>query len=444
MTDTANILIVDDDPTMRDACGEVLRRAGCTFGEAESGTAALEALARGRFDLVLLDLRLPGRSGMDVLDWIRDRAPGTAVVIITGHGTIDLAVDAMKRGAADFLRKPFTPEMLREAMGRALTERRAARAAAPAEERAPADRVPPLVGRSAAMRQIQALVDRVAPGDSAVLITGEPGTGKEIVARTIRKLSPRRDKPFVAVDCEALAGPHFESELFGRVAASPAGPGPATYGRLESANGGTIFFDEIADLEPQIQARLLRLMQEREFVRLGSAAVVPIDVRVLAATSRDLSEEIRAGRFREDLYYRLCAVSIVLPPLRQRVDDIAPLAEHFLAEFNRRPGRRLRFCDEAMGLLLAHGWPGNVRELRNTVERAVILARGDEIQPADLSWIAGAAGAPDALSTRLDDVERDHIERVLRECGGNRSAAARALGIDRKTLWRKLKASPEA
>jgi two-component system response regulator HydG len=282
-------------------------------------------------------------------------------------------------------------------------------------------------------------VHGVAPTDSTVLIMGESGTGKEVVARTIRRASSRRERPFVTVDCGALVGTLFESELFGHVRGSFTGATATKHGRLELAAGGTIFFDEIANVSPDIQGKLLRMIQEREFTRVGSTQVVPVDVRILAATSRNLVEEMRAGRFREDLYYRLCVVPIVLPPLRQRVDDIPVLAEHFLRQFNRRSDRPLRFSSESLQLLLKHPWPGNVRELRNTVERAVILAYGEEILPRDLMWIAAASGDGGEAATTLEDVEREHIERVLKDCGGNRSAAARLLGIDRKTLWRKLK-----
>mgnify|MGYP000514370557 CR=1 FL=1 len=276
-----------------------------------------------------------------------------------------------------------------------------------------------------------------------MLITGESGTGKELVARAIRENSPRRDKPFVTVDCGALVGTLFESELFGHVKGSFTGATSLKHGRFELANGGTIFFDEIANVSPDIQAKLLRVIQEREFTRVGATQVIPIDVRILAATSRDLPVEIREGRFREDLFYRLCVVPIVLPPLRQRREDIPLLARYFLQKHGRRKGNRVRgFSDEAMEALIRHDWPGNVRELENAVERAIVLARGELITPADLLYY-GPLLKPDSDTEPLcplAHVEKEHIARALRHYAGNRTAAAKTLGIDRKTLWRKIQA----
>ncbi len=443
MVPEPRILVVDDDESIRELCARVLAGTGVRVLLCGSGTQAVELLSHGGIDVALLDVRLPDWLGTDILEWMRTGAPATSVIVSTAYSSVDLVVSAMRKGAVDFLVKPVAPDVLRDAVHRALGRRTAAALPAPAPPEPASDtagsQLEALVGRSAAMRQVHELLRRVGPTDSTVLITGESGTGKEVVARAIRGLSPRRDKPFMIVDCGALVGTLFESELFGHVRGSFTGAISTKHGRLELAEGGTIFLDEIANVAPEIQAKLLRVIQEREFTRVGSAQVIPVDVRILAATSRNLMEEIRAGRFREDLYYRLCVVPIVLPPLRQRADDIPALAEHFLAR-HAPPGRRPSFSPAALQLLLHHAWPGNVRELQNTVERAVVLARGDVIEPRDLTWLAPAdAPADRPLPTRLEEVEREHIERVLRECGGNRSAAARVLGIHRKTLWRKLK-----
>jgi len=438
-----SILIVDDELAMREACREALDSEGFALAEASSGGSALDLLARQAFDLVILDLKMPQVDGMQVLRSVHRESPGTATVVITGYASIDTAVEAMKLGAADFLPKPFTPEVLRLTVHRVLNGKRMAREnqllRAQLEECRGRDYR--LIGQSSVMRQLHELVQRVGPTDSTVLITGESGTGKELVARAIRDHSPRRERPFVTVDCGALVGTLFESELFGHVKGSFTGATSLKHGRFELSSGGTIFFDEIANVSPEIQAKLLRVVQEREFTRVGATQVIPVDVRILAATSRNLTDEIREGRFREDLFYRLCVVPIVLPPLRQRREDIPLLAEHFLKKHSLRGGNRIRgFSGEAVAALNRHNWPGNVRELENAIERAIVLARGDLITPADLVYYGPHREADadiDHLSP-LVSVEKEHIARALRHHAGNRTATARSLGIDRKTLWRKM------
>jgi DNA-binding NtrC family response regulator len=439
----ASILVVDDEQPMREACREALSSGGFSLAEAATGRGALELLTKQEFDLLILDLKMPQVDGMQILRAVREQSPGTATVVITGYASIDTAVEAMKLGAADFLPKPFTPEVLRLTVSRVLNGARMAREnqllRSQLEECQ--GRSYQLIGRSEVMLQIHELVQRVGPTDSTVLITGESGTGKELVARAIRDLSPRRDKPFVTVDCGALVGTLFESELFGHVKGSFTGATSLKHGRFELANGGTIFFDEIANVSPDIQVKLLRVIQEREFIRVGAAQVIPVDVRILAATSRNLPDEIREGRFREDLFYRLCVVPIILPPLRQRKEDIPLLAAHFLRKHAARgAGRARSFSEEALAALVKHDWPGNVRELENAIERAIVLARGEWITPRDLLYygphIKPEMGI-DNLSP-LSAVEKEHIARVLHHHAGNRTAAARTLGIDRKTLWRKL------
>ena len=444
MSDRASILIADDEEAMRDACHQVLAPEGFVLKEASSGDGALEVLRRECFDLVILDLRMPRVDGMEVLRRVQQESPGTATVVITGFATVESAVEAMKLGAADFLPKPFTPDLLRLTVRRVLNGARMARENLLLKSQLEECRGGgyELIGQSDAMRQTHDLVQRVGPTDSTVLIMGESGTGKELVARAIRDHGPRRDKPFVTVDCGSLVGTLFESELFGHIRGSFTGATSLKHGRFELASGGTIFFDEIANVSTDIQAKLLRVVQEREFTRVGATQVISVDVRILAATSRNLPEEIREGRFREDLFYRLCVVPIVLPPLRQRREDILLLASHFLEKQNARCRGKIRgFTEEAVAALIQHDWPGNVRELENAVERAVILARGDLITPADLLYY-GALMKPEAPGeglVSLTAVEKEHIAGVLRHHGGNRTAAAGTLGIDRKTLWRKMR-----
>ena len=444
MSDRASILIVDDEESMRDACRQVLAPEGFALKEASSGDGVLEMIRHESFDLVILDLKMPGMDGMEILRRLHEESPDTAAIVITGYPTVESAVEAMKLGAADFLPKPFTPDVLRLTVRRTLRGAQMAREnlllKSQLEECRGGDYE--LVGQSEPMRQIHDLVRRVGPTDSTVLITGESGTGKELVARAIRDHSPRRDKPFVTVDCGSLVGTLFESELFGHAKGSFTGATSMKHGRFELANGGTIFFDEIANVSPDIQVKLLRVIQEREFTRVGATQVIPVDVRILAATSRNLPDEIREGRFREDLFYRLCVVPIVLPPLRQRREDIPLLADHFL----QKHGNRARdgvggFTKEALEALVKHDWPGNVRELGNAIERAIVLARGDMITAADLLYY-GPLVKPGASGNGLAPLafmEKEHIARVLRHHAGNRTAAAKTLGIDRKTLWRKIR-----
>ena len=445
-----HILIVDDEADMRDACRQALQRDRCAVREASDGSAALVALAQRRFDVVLLDLKMPGMDGMEALAHIRAQYPETAVVVITGFATIESAVEAMRAGAVDFVPKPFTPAALRMIVRRAADGQRQAqenvRLKRVLRER---DAAPRIIGKTPQMQAIFDLIRRVAPTDSTVLITGESGTGKELVARAIHEHSLRAGGPFVVVDCGTLVGTLFESELFGHVRGSFTGATATTHGRVELASGGTLFLDEVASIDLNLQGKLLRLLQEREFTRVGSNQVISVDVRIVAATNTDLLEAVPAGRFREDLFYRLSVVPIILPPLRARREDIPALAEHFLRLHARRRGRQVAGISPAAAeLLIEHDWPGNVRELENVIERAVVLTEGDQVVPSDLLYysgrsagqVRGAAGAglvPADLT--LAEVERLHIQRVLREENGNRARAARRLAIDRKTLWRKLK-----
>jgi len=424
-------LVIDDDKAMLDACQQILTRLGFQVALATTGQQGLELMAREAYDLVLLDLVMPDQNGVEILKRLKAMHPQTQVIIITGYGTIAAAVETIKLGAFDFLPKPFTPDELRRVVKRALEK----------PEDVPAPDGQEIVCASEAMARILAMVERVAPSDSTVLITGESGTGKGLIAQKIHGLSNRRLEPFVTVDCGTLVETLFESELFGHVKGAFTGASANKIGKFELAHGGTLFFDEISNISLEVQAKLLRAVQERKISRVGSHRVISVDVRLIAATNRDLGQAIREGSFREDLFYRLNVVSIHIPPLRQRKEDIPPLAAHFLAKFNKRLKKAVQgFTSEAMDMMLTYHWPGNVRELENMVERLVVFSVGPYLEVADLAFSGVdfvAPGNGDAVS--LKDMERDHILRVLQQCEGRRADTARLLGIDRKTLREKLK-----
>jgi len=445
VTGSRNILIVDDEQVMRDSCQAVLSKMASRIEIAENGTKALDILRASSFDVVILDLKMPGLSGMDVLRTVKEENPQTEVIVITGYATIESAVEAVKLGAYDFIPKPFTPDALRLITGRALEKRELTLENIFLRQELETVLGPDaIVGKSKAMLAVAELVRKVGPTDSTVLISGESGTGKELVARAIHRHSERRNRPFVTVDCGGLVENLIESVLFGHVKGSFTGAIATKHGRFEVANGGTLFFDEIGNIGPGVQGKLLRAIQEREVSKVGSSKVIKIDVRIIAATNKDLLNEIEKANFREDLFYRLSVVPIRLPPLRERREDIALLANHFLRKYNQKLKKEVKGISEgAMKALVNYEWPGNVRELENSIERAVLLTRGEVIQSSDLDYygltansrLEGDTGTKD----RLADVEREHIIKVLERCHGKRGATAELLGIDRKTLREKLK-----
>ncbi len=437
------ILVIDDDKAMRDACFQILNRQGYQVELAAGARQGLTLLERSSFDAILLDLVMPDMDGLEALKKIKALDPEVEVIIITGYGTIQSAVETVKAGAFHFLSKPFVPDDLRNLVTRALEKRRLdlenlyLRQELKAKEE---KRV--LVYESEAMARIMDIVARVAPTDSTVLITGESGTGKGLVARKICQLSPRSRRPFVTVDCGTLVETLFESELFGHVKGSFTGADANKIGKFELAQNGTLFFDEISNISLEVQAKLLRAVEERKISKVGSHRVITVDVRILAATNKDLAKAIKDGTFREDLFYRLNVVLIRMPPLRERKSDIPLLVRHFLEKYNARLRKNiLEVTPEALDLLVQHDWPGNVRELENTLERLVVLSTGPYIELPDLAFagtiLSGAATASDGNS--LKDLERDHILLTLQRCDGHKSETARALGIDRKTLREKLK-----
>ncbi len=441
------ILVVDDDAVARDLLVEALRKEGYAVEAASGGAEALEAGKATRFDLVLTDMRMGQVDGLAVLRGFREFSPETSIVLLTAFGSMEGAIEAIKLGAYDYLAKPFKKEDITLVARRGIERSRLLSENAKYREvlRVSEDRSE-LVGASPPMLDVFKLVARVAPGKSTVLLQGESGTGKELVARAIHANSPRRDQPFVAVNCAALSETLLESELFGHEKGAFTGATEARKGRFEVADGGTLFLDEIGDIPPATQVKLLRVLQERTFERVGGTRPVSVDVRLVSATHRDLAAMVKDGKFREDLYYRLNVVRIVLPPLRERREDVPVLARHFLAKYAGAVGRTFEgFHRQAMDGLERYQWPGNVRELENVVERVVSLSQGPLVMPDDLppEIHRAASVAPqrmpggesgDLLS--LDEVERRHLAHVLQKTGGNKVQAAKILGIDRRTLYR--------
>ncbi|OGP33024.1 MAG: sigma-54-dependent Fis family transcriptional regulator [Deltaproteobacteria bacterium GWC2_65_14] len=435
-----SVLIVDDDAPMRSFLSAVLREEGHRVVEAGNGTEGLAKLSAGEFDLVVTDLRMPGLSGLDLLREGKRASPVSNWIIVTAYGSIGSAVEAMKAGASDYLTKPFgSPEELRHVVRRVLREAdKEARISLLSEELG--SRFPPVetIFLGERMEPVHGLVREVAPTPATVLITGASGTGKELVARAIHRLSPRRNAPFVAVHLSSLPEALLESELFGHERGAFTGASAARKGRFELAGGGTLFLDEIGEIAPAVQVKLLRVLQEREIERVGGALPIPVDVRVLAATNRDLRAQVASGRFREDLFYRLNVFPIELPPLAQRREAILPLAEYFREKFSAAFGKRVTgFSEEAGSALRDYGWPGNVRELQNVIERAVILSGGSvEAEHLNLEPLALPSSPPGGI---LRETEREAIRNVLSDVGGNRKNAARILGISLRTLQYRIK-----
>ena len=446
MTDPARILVIDDEESIRDSMSQVLRKEGYSVQTTASGQEGWRFFGAETFQIVFVDLKLPGMSGLDILSRIREADPQIPVIVITGYASIESAVEAMRRGAFDYMTKPFTPEEVRVVVRKALDSRRLLLENISLRRELEAKTEFELVvGKGRAISRVLDIVRRVSPTESTILITGESGTGKELIAREIHHHSLRRNSPFVVVDCGALVETLFESELFGHVKGSFTGAHETKHGRLEVAEGGTIFFDEISNIGLNIQAKLLRAIQEREVNRIGSSKPIKIDVRILAATNEDLADAVRKGKFREDLFYRLSVVPLHLPALRERKDDIPLLVDHFLQKFNKRAKKNITgISSRALKALGEYDWPGNIRELDNTIERAVVLARSDGIDLEDLMYhgISGGTTPLSSLSGKLqslEDFEKEYIQMVLKAHQGNRTRTAEVLGIDRKTLWAKIK-----
>ena len=439
-----NTLLIDDDPSLRKTLRLALETMGHRVSEAGNGTEAQELLGHGLFEVAFLDLRLGQEKGLDVLPALLRLAPGLPVVVVTAYATIETAVEAMRGGAFDYLPKPFTPNQLRLVLDRIVRIRRLQSHVADLEEQVRSV-VPEadLQTQEASMRQALDVAFKVAPTEATVLIRGESGTGKGVLARAVHARSPRAAAPFITIHCPSLSAELLESELFGHVRGAFTGAVRDTAGKVAAAEGGTLFLDEIGDLPLALQPKLLRLLQERRYERVGETRTRAADVRILAATNRDLAAAVGAGSFREDLLYRLNVIEIALPSLRQRRADILPLAEHLLGFFARATGKPLgRFTEPARAAMLRYPWPGNVRELRNAIERGVILAPDPDIGLADLPTQVGATHPLGAMevggAVTLEQLEAEHIRRVL-SMTTTIDQAATSLGIDPSTLYRKRK-----
>jgi DNA-binding NtrC family response regulator len=441
-----SILVADDQPDVREALRLLLKGEGYAIETAASPAAVLAAVQKNDFDAVLLDLNYArdtttGREGLELVSELQALDATLPAVVMTAWGSVDKAVEAMRRGARDFIEKPWDNARLlatlrtQVELGRAL---RRARRLEGENQLLRRDGRPPLIAESAVMRPVLQLIERVAPSDANVLIRGEHGTGKEVVAQWVHAASPRAARPLVAVNLGGLSEGLFESEMFGHVKGAFTDARADRIGRFELAEGGTLLLDEIGTLEPRQQAKLLRVLESGEVERVGASRSRRIDVRILSATNADIPAEVAAGRFREDLLFRLNTIEIHLPPLRDRHDDIGPLAAHFLARYAGRYRKPLAgFEPEALGALETHGWPGNVRELDHTIERAVLLAQGTRIRVADLG-LRGAGAAARLEDLPLEEVERVLIRKALERHGGNVSTAAKALGLSRSALYRRL------
>ncbi len=433
----SRLLIVDDDEAIRISLEERFAARGFVVTTASDGDKAIEA-ARKRPDLMLLDLQMPGRDGIEVLRAVREFDDAMTVIVITAHGTVDRAVEAMKAGAYDFIEKPFDPARIEEAVGRANERAKLQRAHRAHRDAQPG---PDLVVADPRMQAQLEIAKKAAASDATVLITGESGTGKEMVAREVHAWSSRCDEPMVAVNCVALAESLLESELFGHEKGAFTGANERRRGRIELAHRGTLFLDEIGDISGAFQAKLLRVLQERSFERVGGHESIEVDVRVVAATNRDLKAAVQAGEFREDLYYRLNVIEVHLPPLRERPGDLLALAEHFAATTGARAGLRAELSEAAKARLTAHKWPGNVRELRNAIERALVMCDDAVITCDDLppEVIAEAELPPEGFHARVEAYRKKLIQDALDQCGGVRTKAAELLGLQRTYLARLMR-----
>lgn len=445
MADSFRILIVDDELPQLELIGGFLKKQGFDVVAAEGGEKALQIFRQESFDLVLTDQKMPKMSGLDLLKAVRALNPEEAVIVMTAYGSIETAVSAIKEGASDYLTKPLNLDELLHRIetvkerNRLLTENRDLREAL--HERI---RIEGIIGESGRMQEVFSLVRRVAPSEATVLIRGESGTGKELIAQAIHYASPRASRSLVRLNCAALPETLLESELFGHEKGAFTGAYTTRKGRFEMANGGSLFLDEIGDLRLHLQAKLLRVLQEKEFERVGSSRPIPVDVRILAATHRDLEKLIQEGQFREDLYYRLNVVTVVLPPLRERRQDIPPLLDHLVKKFAEKNGKTIKgFTQEARDALLRYDYPGNVRELENIVERATVITRDEVIGRSDLPLTVQASEKADDKGTNItavvEGLERKMIKEALAQSDGVQTRAADKLGITERALRYKLK-----
>jgi two-component system response regulator HydG len=444
------VLVVDDDQAVREALSRMLEKIGYAVEVAEDGQAGLDRLRQGGVHILLADLKMPKLSGQELLKAAKAIAPDVEVIVITGHGTVEDAVEAMKEGAYDFITKPFKRVQLEKTLKKAAEKQALVLQNRALQQRLDQlEEVGQLIGGSPAMVRTLDLVNQVAPSAATLLIQGESGTGKELIANAIHHGSPRRGRAFIKVNCAALPETLLESELFGYERGAFTGAVARKEGRFELADGGTLFMDEIGDLSPATQAKLLRVLQEGEFERLGGTRTLKADVRLVAATNADLATLVREKRFREDLFYRLNVITIQIPPLRERREDIPLLAQHFLRRFAAKNAKAITgFAEETLDILQTYYWPGNVRELENVIERAIVLTRSSMISPADLpETLVGSDQAARhlviSIGTPLEEVEDRLIEETLRYTKGDKTLAAKLLGIATRTIYRRVKGEQE-
>jgi DNA-binding NtrC family response regulator len=440
---SANVMIVDDEETICEALEAWLVKDGYQVETALSGADALERVRDMPYDIYLVDVKMPGMDGIELLSRLKEYQSDAVVIMMTAHGTIQTAVEAMKRGAMDYLCKPFDPDELSLLMERLLAhkvlrdENTALKEQVIARHEGFSD---VFLIQSDPMRRVFATIEEVAPSSAPILITGETGVGKDMVAKAIHLRSERCCGHFLAVNCGSLSETLLESELFGHERGAFTGAIKARRGRLEMADGGTLFLDEVGEISPKMQVSLLRVLEEKSFIRLGGSQPVQSDFRLISATHRDLPLLIKEGQFREDFFYRINVITIHIPPLRERLEDIPVLADHFLKRYVEETGKRLEgFTQRALGLLTSYHWPGNIRELRNVIERAVVIARGRMIGAEELTFLNPPAAVCSLGPMTLEELEINHIKAALDACGGNISRASRWLGVDRSTLMRKMK-----
>lgn len=439
------ILVVDDEPLMREYVEEAMLREGYSVDTANSADEALQRAAKNGYDCVITDLKMRPMDGLQLLGKLLEREPSLPVIVMTAYGTIETAVEALKAGADDYLLKPFTPDAISLTVARALTRNRLMRETRYLrdEVNAPFD-FQHMVGASDAMKRIYEQIDKIAASKSTVLVRGESGTGKELVARAIHYRSMRRDQPFIKVNCAALSAGILESELFGHERGAFTNAHDRKIGRFELADKGTLLLDEISEIGIELQPKLLRALQEREFERVGGTTTIEVDTRIIATSNRDLEKAVEQGQFREDLFYRLNVITLALPPLRSRREDIPQLMDAFLDRFRKENGKRIEgFNKAAYEALQQHSWPGNVRELQNAIERAVVLSENRQLTPEDFGFLSQTRRAPnngDALSPGMtvEEAERRLILKTLEACGENRTRASEMLGISVRTLRNKL------
>jgi len=438
------VLVVDDDSLMREFLDETLRRADYSVDLACTGDEALEKIKSTEYDVILSDIRMPKMSGMELLKAVRENSPQSKIMLMTAYGTIENAVEAMKLGAFDYVTKPFSADDIELKIKRAVEfkklewENRLLRSEVSGKYR-----FENIIGKSPQMRKVFEIVDSVADSRSSILITGESGTGKELVAKAIHYNSPRKNQPFVAVNCAALPENLMESELFGHEKGAFTGAIKQTRGRFELAHEGTLLLDEISEIPLSLQAKLLRVLQEREFHRVGSGDTILVDVRIISTSNQNLPELIQKGKFREDLYFRLNVIPIFIPPLRERKEDIIPMAEYFLDKYNKENNRNVKgISEKVFQMFMEYHWPGNVRELENCIERAVVISKQKMLSPEDfppeLLFKIDVSSRELKVGQTIDDVEKTLIVRTLQACGGNKTKTARTLGISVRTVRNKL------